>query len=166
MARYDIARFRREHKITQKEFANKLGISQGFLSSVENGRNPFPSERVEDLEKNYPDINWEDYELTEEDVKQTNIGSNNDNSDVRINDDATIKMLLQYLTKANGAISIAHQEEDTEAKEWRQRFDKAFSDYEKEKTEKEKYMKMYYDLLVEFTKAKELLIRNNIEFEK
>lgn len=166
MARYDIARFRKEHKITQKEFANKMGISQGFLSSIENGRNHFPTERVDDLEKNYPHINWEDYELPEEDIKQTNIGSNNDNSDIRINDDATLRMFLQCLTKANGAIHVAHQDEGNEAREWRQRFDKAFSDYEKEKAEKEKYMKLYYDLLVDFTKAKELLIRNNIEFEK
>lgn len=61
MARYDLARFRREHCLTQKQLAEALSVTQGFLSSVENGRTPFPEERRKDFEKAFPNLNLDDY---------------------------------------------------------------------------------------------------------
>lgn len=61
MARYDLARFRREHCLTQKQLAEALSVTQGFLSSVENGRTPFPEERRKDFEKAFPGVNLNDY---------------------------------------------------------------------------------------------------------
>lgn len=61
MARYDLARFRREHNLTQKQLAEALSVTQGFLSSVENGRTPFPEERRKDFEKAFPNVSLDDY---------------------------------------------------------------------------------------------------------
>lgn len=164
MARYDFTKLRKDLKITQKELADKLGLSQGFLSSVENGRNPFPDERVDDLQSAFPDVNLEEYEIAETDIKTSNIGSHNTASSININEGETVKMLLECLAKANVNIGTARQEEGTEANEWRARFDKVTAELEKVREEKEKYQKLYYDLLVENTKIKETLKRNNIEY--
>lgn len=73
MARYDLARFRREHCLTQKQLAEALSVTQGFLSSVENGRTPFPEERRKDFEKAFPGVNLDEYRSIEdiaEEVKE------------------------------------------------------------------------------------------------
>lgn len=61
MAKYDLARFRREHNLTQKQLAEALSVTQGFLSSVENGRTPFPEERRKDFEKAFPGTDLDEY---------------------------------------------------------------------------------------------------------
>lgn len=75
MAKYDLARFRREHTLTQKQLAEVLSVSQGFLSSIENGRTPFPEERRKDFEKAFPGVNLDDYRSIEgmaEEIKEMN----------------------------------------------------------------------------------------------
>ena len=75
MAKYDLARFRREHSLTQKQLAEALSVTQGFLSSVENGRTPFPEERRKDFEKAFPGVNLDEYRSIEdmaEEVKEMN----------------------------------------------------------------------------------------------
>lgn len=47
MQTFDIKAFRKRNKITQKELAAYLGVSQPFLSQVENGGSPLPSECLE-----------------------------------------------------------------------------------------------------------------------
>ena len=61
MAKYDLAKFRRDHGLTQKQLAEALNVTQGFLSSVENGRTPFPEERKKDFELKFPEVDLEDY---------------------------------------------------------------------------------------------------------
>ena len=65
MARYDLKKLRTAYKITQKELADKLNVTQGFLSSVEKWRNPFPDERIDDLQRVFPDADLTDYEVPE-----------------------------------------------------------------------------------------------------
>lgn len=43
--RYDIARLRKELGLSQKELAEKLGIRQSFLSSIETGKSPLPANK-------------------------------------------------------------------------------------------------------------------------
>ena len=49
MQTFDIKVFRRRNKITQMELAAYLGVSQPFLSQVENGGSPLPSECLEKI---------------------------------------------------------------------------------------------------------------------
>ena len=49
--RYDISRLRKKLGLNQKEMAERLGFRQSFLSSVENGKSPFPADRLALLEK-------------------------------------------------------------------------------------------------------------------
>lgn len=103
MARYRLLELRKENGKTQKQLAHDLGITQGFLSSVENGRNPFPDERVEDLRKVFPGVDLSKYEVGEEDYPHylETIGSNNRFSEVRINDPETLRQMLELLERVN-----------------------------------------------------------------
>ena len=94
---------RKEHGKTQKQLAHDLGITQGFLSSVENGRNPFPDERVEDLRKVFPGVDLTEYEVPEEEYPRylETVGSNNRFSEVRINDPETLRQMLEMLERVN-----------------------------------------------------------------
>ena len=49
MESFDIKAFRKRNKITQTELAAFLGVSQPFLSQVENGGSPLPSECLEKI---------------------------------------------------------------------------------------------------------------------
>lgn len=72
MAKYDLQKFRRERNLTQIQLAKALGVSQGFLSGMETGRNPFPEERRKNFATAFPDVDLEDYLLPEkEPVKVT-----------------------------------------------------------------------------------------------
>lgn len=65
MAKYDLQKFRRERSLTQIQLAKALGVSQGFLSGMETGRNPFPEERRKNFAEAFPDVDLEDYRLPE-----------------------------------------------------------------------------------------------------
>lgn len=72
MAKYDLQKFRRERNLTQIQLAKALGVSQGFLSGMETGRNPFPEERRKNFSDAFPDVDLEEYLLPEkEPVKVT-----------------------------------------------------------------------------------------------
>lgn len=47
MARIEIARLRKDHGMSQNELAQKLQITQSFLSAIENGKSPLPPEKEE-----------------------------------------------------------------------------------------------------------------------
>ena len=98
MPRYNIALLRKESGMTQQELASRLNLSQGHLSSVETGRNPFPIERVEDLQKLFPDKNLEDYLLEEETIKSGyEVGNNNSDSHIHINGPEALKTLISMV---------------------------------------------------------------------
>ena len=52
MENFDIKAFRRKNNIKQTELAAYLGVSQPFLSQVENGCSPLPSEYLEKIKSN------------------------------------------------------------------------------------------------------------------
>lgn len=49
MARYDIARLRKENGMSQGELSTLLQMTQSFLSAIENGKSPLPIEKEERL---------------------------------------------------------------------------------------------------------------------
>lgn len=122
MARYRLLELRKEHGKTQKQLAHDLGITQGFLSSVENGRNPFPDERVEDLRKAFPGVDLTEYEVPEEEYPRylETVGSNNRFSEVRINDPETLRQMLEMLERVNRDTEKEKNGDDEEIKRLRE----------------------------------------------
>lgn len=45
MERYDIARIRKNHGMSQRQLAQELQMKQSFLSAIENGRSPLPMDK-------------------------------------------------------------------------------------------------------------------------
>ena len=156
MARYDLPRLRKTLNMTQKELAGLLKVSQGFLSSVENGRNPFPEDRVDDLQGVFPDEDLSDYEVTSQNP-QTNIGSDNSQSEVMVNDPDTLKRMMEIIS---ASIKDEKQVVEGVSSKLLEMQDKimVLSD-ELEKTRKEKY-----ELKDEIYRLQDLLRENGIDY--
>lgn len=159
MARFDLARLRKTLKITQKELAETLNITQGFLSSVENGRNPFPDDRVDDLRKAYPQIDLSDYEGMPEPKSASSIGSDNWFSQIHVNDPETFKAFMEFVSHRNNADEATAQDTAVKLTQCQERL-MSLSD-ELEKTRKEKY-----NLMEENLRLKDLLRKNGIEYSE
>lgn len=160
MARYDLKSLRADLGITQSQLADALSVSQGFLCSVEKGRNPFPDERVEDLRALCPDgICLEDYEEGAPEKAKKEVGCNNVLSYVSVNDiEALGKLLTAFIEKAQSEEKKKAHSNDSSI-DYEQRWTETLAELEKIRREK-------YDLKDEVYRLRELLIRNNIEFEK
>lgn len=52
----DIKRFRKDQNIPQSEIINILGVSQPYVSAVENGKRPLSKEGLEKLHNHYGDV--------------------------------------------------------------------------------------------------------------
>lgn len=104
MARYDFKRLRKENKIKQSEICDAVGVTQGFFSSVENGRNPFPEDRVSRLHQAFPKVDFEKYRIAEDATPVTatpgSNNSNSNNSDVHINDPEFMKEVVELVKKS------------------------------------------------------------------
>ena len=61
MPRYDISRIRKEHGMSQSELAQRLQITQSFLSAIENGRSPLPIEKEEKLREVFSSYDLSSY---------------------------------------------------------------------------------------------------------
>lgn len=158
MARYDLPKLRKTLNMTQKELARLLKVTQGFLSSVENGRNPFPDDRVDDLQSVFPDVDLSDYEVSNP-AAQTTIGSGNSQSDITVNDPATLKAMMQIIRENNKDEQSVVEGASSRLFEMQDRII-ALTD-ELEKTRKEKY-----ELKDEIYRLQDLLRENGIDYTK
>lgn len=160
MARYNLKSLRADLGITQSQLADALNVSQGFLCSVERGRNPFPDERVEDLRALCPEgIVLEDYEEGAPEKEKKEVGCNNVLSYVSVNNiEAWSKLLTAFMEKSQSEEKKKARTNDTTI-DYEQRWAEALAELEKIRREK-------YELKDEVYRLRELLIRNNIEFEK
>lgn len=162
MARYRLLELRKEYGKTQKELADALGVTQGFLSSVEKGRNAFPNDRVEDLRKFFPDANLEDYEIRNEGyaVATHSMGSNNRYSEIKINDLDSLKQLTSALERISGENDKIISEYD------RLRADviKLTEQLDAERQRYEQAREREFELKEEILRLKELLLTNGISF--
>lgn len=93
--RYDWKRFREDHGLTQKELAEKLEITKPFMSNIESGKSQFPTDRLSKLTPYYPDVNFDNYAVPEDVVK-----NQSDNKDsLNINDPEFVKSITEMVTK-------------------------------------------------------------------
>lgn len=158
MARYDLKRLRTEYKITQKELADKLKVTQGFLSSVEKWRNPFPDDRIEDLQRVFPDVDLSAYEVPEAEVQKM-IGSNNNSSDFDINDPEILKQAMDLAKSASATLEKSREEAARDAKYWRERYEALEKETKQLRTDN-------FNLREEVWRLKELLMENGISYKK
>lgn len=158
MARYDLPKLRKTLQMTQSQLASLLKISQGFLSSVENGRNPFPDDRIDDLQKVFPNEDLSNYEITSDEPKNV-IGNDNLFSEVQINDPETLKALLEFVNRRTREDTTTVHECSNVSTQYQERIMRLTD--ELEKTRKEKY-----DFLEEIYRLRDLLRKNGIDYEK
>ena len=158
MARYDLKKLRTAYKITQKELADKLNVTQGFLSSVEKWRNPFPDERIDDLQNVFPDADLEAYEVLEDKVKEM-IGSGNSSSEVDINDPEVVKQAMSIASAAGVSLEKSREDAVREMKYWRDRYDELEKETKQLRSDNS-------DLREEVWRLKELLLENGISYKK
>lgn len=166
MARYRLLELRKEHGKTQKKLAEELGITQGFLSSVENGRNPFPDERVEDLRKAFPGVDLTEYEVGEDDYPRylETIGSNNKFSEVRINDPETLRQMLELLERVNRDTDKAKNSDEDEIKRLREENARLSRQLDEQRTKYDECRDRELELNREIWRLREILLSNGIPY--
>lgn len=166
MARYRLLELRKEHGKTQKQLAHDLGITQGFLSSVENGRNPFPDERVEDLSKVFPGVDLTEYEVPEEDYPRylETVGSNNRFSEIRINDPDTLRQMLELLERVNRDTDKAKDCDEDEIKRLREENARLSHRLDESRNKYDDCRDREIDLREEIWRLRELLTANGISY--
>lgn len=166
MARYRLLELRKEHGKTQKQLAHDLGITQGFLSSVENGRNPFPDERVEDLRKLFPGVDLTEYEIPEDDYPRylETIGSNNRFSEVRINDPDTLRQMLELLERVNRDTDKAKDCDEDEIKRLREENARLSHRLDEARTKYDASRDKEIELREEVWRLREILTSNGIDY--
>lgn len=64
---FDLKKFRKDKKISQKELAAVLSCQQSFVSQVENYKDPMPESWFKILADHYPLSSLEDYQVEEQD---------------------------------------------------------------------------------------------------
>lgn len=167
MAQYDLKRLRKEKGLTQQELAKHLNLSQGFLSSVEAGRNPFPDERVNDLQSLFPDLNLEDYEVTEiAKVAKMEIGSNNTDSEIKINDPDSFSTLITFLRTTVEESRKDKQENIGEIENLRTRNEKLIERYDHMMDQLEEVRKQLFDAREEIWWLRTVLADHGIKATK
>lgn len=166
MARYRLLELRKEHGKTQKQLAHDLGITQGFLSSVENGRNPFPDERVEDLRKVFPGVDLTEYEVPEEDYPHylETVGSNNRFSEVRINDPETLRQMLEMLERVNRDTEKEKNCDDEEIKRLREENARLSRQLDEQRSKYDDCRDREIELRDELWRLRELLTSHGIPY--
>ena len=155
MARYNLLKLRKTLGLTQQELAKRLNLSQGFLSSVESGRNPFPDDRVEDLQAIFPNENLDNYLIQKSSGRSIAIGNNNKSSDIRINDPESLKALLSIIRSES--LDVKTSDDKTDEQQSRGvgvPFDKLIEQNSKLQDELMKSQKRVMELLEENAKLK------------
>lgn len=84
MAHIDLREFRRIRNIKQRELAEKLGITQSFLSNIERGRSPLPADKMQRIIEIYEIESLDEFVVYDErdKVNGGNVNSNNVNSTI------------------------------------------------------------------------------------
>lgn len=103
MYRIDIARLRKDHGMSQRILAEHLQIKQSFLSAIENGKSPLPTNKRQRLAEIFGDVDLHDYYVdtdTQPDIEQV--------PDVARNEASMLTQLLNYFH------TQAHKESDKE----------------------------------------------------
>lgn len=65
MARYNLVKLRKSQNMNQRELAQRLNMTQSFLSAIENGKSPLPLEKEARLADIFPDSNLSDFLIEE-----------------------------------------------------------------------------------------------------
>lgn len=166
MARYRLLELRKENGKTQKELAAALGVTQGFLSSVEKGRNPFPDERVADLRKAFPGVDITRYEIDEEEYPRylESVGSNNKFSEIRINDPEALRQILGILERIDRDTDKARGGDDEEIQRLRDDNARLCSRIDELQKKYDDCRDREIDLREEIWRLRELLTANGISY--
>lgn len=92
MKSFNLEKFRKDQKMTQKQVAIIVGCGQSFISAIENGQDKMPNTWVKILEKEFNIANISDYmtDIKPEGdsmVAENNIGTAITGKDINVNPD-------------------------------------------------------------------------------
>lgn len=162
MARLNVAAIRSKYGLTQVQLAQKLGIPQGFLSSIENGKRSLPADKRKRLLEVCPVGDIAEYTLDDEGSDSRYSGTtaadntaneDSNNTETIINDSAVIERLLSMIQQDRSETArVAQRDKD----ELRRRLEQA-------ETRAEEYRAKFEKLTMENMRLRELCLRNGID---
>lgn len=103
MQRIDIARLRKDHGMSQRVLAEKLQIKQSFLSAIETGKSPLPTNKRLRLAEIFSDVDFCNYYIDGELTPEMDVMP-----DMARNEAGVLTQLLNYFH------TQAHKESDKE----------------------------------------------------
>lgn len=108
--RFDLKRFRKDHKLTQKQVCEVMNYTQGFVSSMENGHDAIPDAFITRLCKVYDVKDPNKYMYVEKVENENDPGSTHD-------------AIVLYLIKQNELLQSMLIEKDKTIEELRRKCD-------------------------------------------
>lgn len=186
MKRFQLARFRKDHNMSQKDLAEKLSITQGFLSSIENGRSPLPVGKLNKLFEIFDVDNIDDYYVDDEEAIDAPEDSNSPipttsgltpiqiiDSMLDVNSSKVVTKLIEVIRENIGnSVKTAFDseqvvaEKDKEIKQLNRDIREAEERAQKFREEADQWREKFYTLREREFAYKELLMQNNITLPK
>lgn len=164
MAKFNLSQLRKDVGITQKDLADILEVSQGFMSSVESGRNPFPEERIGKLIAAFPSINLDMYRMVETNANKLVTNSYNNQSPVNINDKELINSIFEQVNKATALKNKEIERMQEELVSLRKSYQGLVETSEKQRAAIDDYQQKIFALNDENMKLRMTLLENGIKF--
>lgn len=164
MAKFNLSQLRKDVGITQKDLADILEVSQGFMSSVESGRNPFPEERIGKLIAAFPSINLDMYRMDETNANKLVTNSYNNQSPVNINDKELINFIFEQVNKATAMKNKELETMQEELVSLRKSYHGLVETSEKQRAAIDDYQQKIFALNDENMKLRMTLLENGIKF--
>lgn len=164
MAKFNLSQLRKDVGITQKDLADILEVSQGFMSSVESGRNPFPEERIGKLIAAFPSINLDMYRMAETNSDKSVTNSYNNQSPININDKELINFIFEQVNKATAMKNKQLETMQEELVSLRKSYHGLVETSEKQRAAIDDYQQKIFALNDENMKLRMTLLENGIKF--
>lgn len=166
---YDIAGIRKALSLTQKELAEKLGIRQSFLSTVESGKNRLVADKLDRLKELCRDLDIEKFRV---DNSMNSTGNNVAAGGIERPEGNMITELLNYFhSQAHKQQNDEHDQLHSQMHVYQDRLDRVIEKNEalQEKIELlttriESLREEIFNVKEENLRLKELLLKYNIPY--
>lgn len=164
MAKFNLSQLRKDVGITQKDLADILEVSQGFMSSVESGRNPFPDERIGKLLAAFPAIDLDMYRLDDSNEDKSVTNSYNHQSPIHINDKELITAFIEQVNKTTDLKNDELVRMQEELMSLRKSYQSLVDTSEKQRAAIDDYQQKIFALNDENMRLRMALLENGIKF--
>lgn len=169
MSRFNLSKYRKDLGITQRDIAEKLSVTAGFISNIEKGRSHLPEEKVKLLSEAFPEPNIEDYRIPEDIVLQPTFSANTIyESPVKVNDPEVFDRIVGLLRESQSGDYKKNTPFIKQVTEYNDklltRIDQLNNRIDDIRDELDKERKVNYQLNMLIVKYQKLMISSGIEF--